>query len=132
MRISDWSSDVCSSDLPVNGIVGYENRARVEIYGAEASGYWNFAENWRTWASFAWAVGRDTEEEEYINSVPALRGILGLGYATVQWGADASVTAAAARADVSNDGFKAPDYTVAALKIGRASSRERVCQSVEI
>jgi len=102
-------------DYPIAGITGYENRARVEIYGAEASGYWNFAEHWRTWASFAWAVGRDTDEDEYVNSVPALRGILGLGYATEAWGADASITAAAARDDVSGGGFEAPSYKVVDL-----------------
>lgn len=97
-------------DYPVNGVVGYQNRAHVEIYGVEASGYWNFAENWRTWGSFAWAVGRDTDEDEYVNSVPAMRGILGVGYATQEWGADASITAAAARKKVSDGGFKAPSY----------------------
>lgn len=99
-------------EYPIAGITGYENRARVEIYGAEFSGYWNFTPNWRGWASAAWAVGRDTREDEHINSIPALRGILGLGYATESWGADASVTAAAARDDVSNGGFKADSYTV--------------------
>ncbi len=102
-------------DYPINGVVGWENRAHVEIYGVEASGYWNFAENWRTWASFAWAVGRDTDEDEYVNSVPAMRGIVGVGYATEQWGADASITAAAARDKVSDGGFKASSYEVVDL-----------------
>ncbi|MET4700811.1 hemoglobin/transferrin/lactoferrin receptor protein [Constrictibacter sp. MBR-5] len=102
-------------DYPIGGVIGYENRARVEIYGAEASGYWNVTEHWRTWASFAWAVGRDTDEDEYVNSIPALRAILGLGYATEAWGADASITAAAARDDVSGGGFEAPSYKVVDL-----------------
>ncbi|SUV85705.1 outer membrane heme receptor [Bordetella pertussis] len=32
------------------GVTGLANRARVRIYGAEASAHWRFAPNWRTWA----------------------------------------------------------------------------------
>ena len=40
------------------GVTGTVNRARVRIYGAEASAHWKFATGWRTWGSLAWAVGR--------------------------------------------------------------------------
>src|SRR5690606_13561393 len=96
------------AEFPVAGVVGYENRARVQIYGAELSGYWNFAPSWRTWGSLAWSHGRDTREDEYINSIPPLRAIVGLGYAAENWGGDVSVTMASARNKVSDGGFKAP------------------------
>ncbi|MFN4087852.1 MAG: TonB-dependent hemoglobin/transferrin/lactoferrin family receptor [Alphaproteobacteria bacterium] len=99
-------------DYPVGGIIGYENRARVRIYGAEAAGHWDFKSGWRVRASVAWAVGRDTKRDEYVNSVPPLRGILGLGYAEAEWGGDVSLTAAAARDDVAGDGFKAQSYGI--------------------
>jgi hemoglobin/transferrin/lactoferrin receptor protein len=36
-------------DYPVGGITGYANIARVQIYGGEVRGEWNFMPNWRTW-----------------------------------------------------------------------------------
>lgn len=97
-------------EYPVGGIIGYENIARVQIYGAELRGEWNFAENWRTWGSVAGAVGRNRDDDTYINSIPALRAILGVGYATEHWGADVSTTLAAGRDKVSAGGFQAPGY----------------------
>ncbi len=99
-------------EYPVGGITGYENIARVQIYGGELRGEWNFASNWRTWASVAYAHGKDTDTDEYLNSIPPLRAILGLGYAQEQWGADVSWLMAAKRDDVSGTGFKAPGYGV--------------------
>ncbi|WP_157019087.1 TonB-dependent hemoglobin/transferrin/lactoferrin family receptor [Mesorhizobium xinjiangense] len=99
-------------EYPIGGVIGYENRDRVQIYGAELSGYWNFAPNWRTWGSFAWSHGKDTDTDEYLNSIPPLRAIVGLGYNTENWGADVSLTMAAARDKVSDGGFKAPGYGI--------------------
>src|SRR3546814_13418938 len=45
MRISDWSSDVCSSDLPVCGIQGaFYNRKTSEEFGAEIVAFKGTAE----------------------------------------------------------------------------------------
>ncbi|AHV92147.1 tonB-dependent hemoglobin/transferrin/lactoferrin receptor family protein [Bordetella holmesii 30539] len=76
------------------GVTGIVNRDRVRIYGAEASAHWKFAPNWRTWGSLAWAVGKDQGTGQYLNSIPALKAVLGLGYARDQWGVDATLTAA--------------------------------------
>ncbi|MGV1870009.1 TonB-dependent hemoglobin/transferrin/lactoferrin family receptor [Agrobacterium rosae] len=97
-------------DFPVGGITGYENLARVRIYGVELAGEWRFADNWRTWGSLAWSHGRDTGTGAYLNSVAPLRAITGLGYATETWGTDVSLTMASARDKVSGTGFKAPGY----------------------
>ncbi|MCD2184293.1 TonB-dependent hemoglobin/transferrin/lactoferrin family receptor [Rhizobium sp. GN54] len=99
-------------EYPVGGIQGYENRDRVRIYGVEFAGEWRFTDNWRTWGSLAWTHGKDTDTDEYINSVAPLRAIVGLGYATETWGSDVSLTAAAARDKVSGSGFEAPGYGV--------------------
>jgi len=99
-------------EYPVDGITGFANLDHVHIYGAELRGEWNFAPNWRTWASFAYSHGKNTDTDEYLNSIPPFRGILGLGYAQEQWGADVSWMIAARRDDVSGTGFRTPGYGV--------------------
>lgn len=99
-----------STEFPIGGVTGYENLDHVRIYGVELSGEWRFADKWRTWGSFAWAHGEDTDTGDYLNSVAPLRAIVGLGYAAETWGSDVSVTMAAARNKVSDGGFKAPGY----------------------
>ncbi|MCJ8148364.1 TonB-dependent hemoglobin/transferrin/lactoferrin family receptor [Shinella sedimenti] len=109
-------------DYPVGGITGYENRNKVRIYGVELGGEWRFHENWRTWGSVAWSHGKDTQKDDYLNSVAPLRAIVGLGYATETWGSDLSLTMASARNKVSRGetsngqvtgkGFEAPGYGI--------------------
>ncbi|MCD1263301.1 hypothetical protein B5M44_03135 [Shinella sumterensis] len=109
-------------DYPVGGITGYENRNKVRIYGVELGGEWRFHENWRTWGSVAWSHGKDTQKDDYLNSVAPLRAIVGLGYATETWGGDLSLSMASARNKVSRGetsngqvtgkGFEAPGYGI--------------------
>jgi len=102
-------------EYPVGGITGYDNISRVRIYGIELSGEWQFHPNWRTWGSFAWSNGRDTQTGAYLNSVAPLRAIVGLGYAAETWGTDVSLAMASKRDKVSEDGFKAPGYGIVDL-----------------
>ncbi|TNM62947.1 TonB-dependent hemoglobin/transferrin/lactoferrin family receptor [Aliirhizobium smilacinae] len=99
-------------EYPVGGVTGYENRNKVHIYGVELGGQWQFQENWRTWGSFAWTYGKDTETGDYLNSVAPRRAILGVGYSTETWGSDLSLTLASAHSKVADDDndFKAPGY----------------------
>lgn len=97
------------------GITAYENRNHVHIYGAELNGHWEFLEHWRLWGSVAYAVGKDTDTHEHLNSIPPLRGILGLGYKTETYGANFSMAAAGKRHRVENpdsDINKTPAYAV--------------------
>ncbi|WP_158259933.1 TonB-dependent hemoglobin/transferrin/lactoferrin family receptor [Phyllobacterium phragmitis] len=97
------------------GITKYVNRGHVQIYGAEAKAHYVFSNGWKTWGGIAFAQGKDTDEDVYLNSIPALKGVLGVGYATETWGADFSMTAAAARNKVENpdsDYNKTPGYTL--------------------
>jgi len=80
----------------------YVNRAKVRITGVEAKGHWVFADNWRSQFGLAYAEGKDSGTGEYLNSVPALKAVLGLGYSSDNWGADAVVTAVAKRDKVEN------------------------------
>ncbi|WP_171963235.1 TonB-dependent receptor [Bordetella trematum] len=103
------------------GVTGTVNRDRVRIYGAEASAHWSFAPGWRSWASLAWAVGKDQSTGRHVNSVPPLKAIVGLGYSREQWGVQAQLTAARQRdrveygASAANPDFRAPGYGVTDL-----------------
>lgn len=99
-------------EFPIGGITGYENLAHVQIYGVEFAGEWRFTDEWRTFGSVAWTHGKDTDTDEWLNSVAPLRAIIGLGYAQETWGSDVSLTAAAARNKVTDGGFQAPGYGV--------------------
>ncbi|WP_442045898.1 TonB-dependent hemoglobin/transferrin/lactoferrin family receptor [Novosphingobium sp. YAF33] len=84
------------------GVFKYVNRAHVRIYGIEASAQWALTENWRVWGSIAYAHGKDTDEDTYLNSIPPLRGIAGFGYSQERFGADLSATVAAKRNKVED------------------------------
>src|SRR3546814_17805671 len=59
MRISDWSSDVCSSDLSWRQFVGYRRWRR-----CGAAGFAGICESQRFEAACAHPVGRDGRSEE--------------------------------------------------------------------
>lgn len=103
------------------GVTGTVNRAKVRIYGAEASAHWKFSPGWRTWGSVAWAVGKDENTGQNLNSVAPLKAIVGVGYGRDVWGVDAMLTTATRRNKVeypnaspgaSNPDFRAPGYGV--------------------
>jgi len=106
------------------GVTGTVNRAKVRIYGAEASAHWKFSPGWRTWGSLAWAVGKDESTGQYLNSVAPLKAVLGVGYSRDVWGVDAMLTTALQRNKVEypdatpearNPDFQAPGYGVVDL-----------------
>ena len=90
------------------GVTGNVNRAKVRIYGAEASAHWKFSPGWRTWGSLAWAVGKDEGTGQYLNSVAPLKAVLGVGYGRDVWGVDAMLTTALRRNKVE---YPAVSYT---------------------
>jgi hemoglobin/transferrin/lactoferrin receptor protein len=104
-------------DYPLGGISGYVNRANVQIWGFEANAGYQFDSGFRTWGSVAYAEGRDTDTDTYLNSVAPLQAILGVGYVDEEWGVDAALRLAAARDNVANPGtdFEAPGYGVVDL-----------------
>ncbi|MBB3931292.1 hemoglobin/transferrin/lactoferrin receptor protein [Kaistia hirudinis] len=93
------------------GVTRYVNLESVNIYGVEARGNWQFAENWKTWGSVAWMVGQDLANGTWLDSVPPVKGIIGLGYFTEDWGSDLLLTAAALDAQTSA-AYNAPAYAV--------------------
>ncbi|WP_200861656.1 TonB-dependent hemoglobin/transferrin/lactoferrin family receptor [Novosphingobium lindaniclasticum] len=84
------------------GVFKYVNRARVRIYGVEASAQWALTDDWRVWGAIAYSQGKDTDQDIHLNSIPPLRGIAGLGYSQERFGADLSATVAAKRNKVED------------------------------
>lgn len=92
----------------------YVNRARVRISGVELKGHWRLDSGWHTNFGFVYTEGKDKDTDEYLNSVPAMKGVIGVGYEQENWGSDLTMTAAAKRNKVekNSDGAVAPGYTV--------------------
>ncbi|ENO84240.1 TonB-dependent hemoglobin/transferrin/lactoferrin family receptor [Thauera linaloolentis] len=99
------------------GVGALGNRDKVRIYGAEAAVHWAFAAHWKLWGSVAWAVGKDRETKQHLNSIAPLTGIVGLGYERSHYGANLLLTAARARNKVEDDAvdLRTPGYGVADL-----------------
>lgn len=101
-----------AADYPM-GVTRTENRARVQIYGAEVAAHWEFVPHWKLWGSVAWANGEDLESNQRLSSVAPITSLLGLSYTRDQYGADLMLRAAASRDKVENAGdFEAPGYGV--------------------
>lgn len=100
-----------SSDFP-QGFTHMANLERVRIYGAEATAHWRFAPDWKLWSSVAWAEGKNTKTNAYLNTVAPINGRFGLSFERTGYGADLIVNAAQQRSKVENEAsdFKAPGY----------------------
>jgi hemoglobin/transferrin/lactoferrin receptor protein len=96
----------------MGGITQTINRANVEIYGAEFTAHYEHESGWHTWGKFGAYVGRDIDDDEHLNSIPAAKAVIGIGYAQEYWGADVILTAAASRDenDVEFDDAATPSY----------------------
>ena len=104
-----------TTDYPY-GVTRTENRAKVQIYGAEVAAHWQLVPHWTLWGSVAWANGEDRETNQRLSSVAPITSLLGLSYERDQYGADLMLRAATARDKVENDGdFEAPGYAVVDL-----------------
>ena len=98
------------------GVTTTINRSRVQIYGAEASSYWQITPRWYGRGAIAWTRGKDLDADTYLNSVAPLKASLALGYETPRWGAETLLNASARHSKVeqSND-FKTPGYSTTDL-----------------
>ncbi len=94
------------------GITDTINRANVEIYGLEITAHYRDTSGWHGWTKFGAYSGEDIDLNEGLNTIPATKVVLGIGYATDFWGLDGIVTAAAARDadDVENANSETPSY----------------------
>src|SRR3546814_18050205 len=110
MRISDWSSDVCSSDLRfTDWEVDYDN---AELSSATA------VRGWETMPTFTGPGGRAARDARKAETAASTR-----------------VEPTASVEGTWNVGVKSPAGTMPTplmLEIGRASGRARVCKYVKI
>lgn len=83
----------------LGGITQTINRANVEIYGAEFTAHYVDESGWHTWGKFGAYVGRDIDEDIHLNSIPAAKAVIDIGYAQEHWGADVIFTAVASRSE---------------------------------
>lgn len=111
------------SQLPAGhypfGVMYADNISKARIYGLEAATEWRPHENWSLRGGLAWAVGKDRQNDTYLNSVAPLKGYAGIAYDSTQWGADVTLNFAAKRNKVRyrhatpeapHPDFRAPGY----------------------
>ncbi|WP_406604420.1 TonB-dependent hemoglobin/transferrin/lactoferrin family receptor [Bartonella gliris] len=92
----------------------YMNRSNVRISGVEARVHWNLNNGFHSNFALAYSQGKDLDKNEYLSSIPALKAVIGVGYATETWGADVVLTSSAKRDEVAKDSDyqKIPGYKV--------------------
>lgn len=91
------------------------NLDRVRIYGFDAEVHRQFDNGFSLNGAVAYAQGEDLDTGEKLGSVPPLKAILGLGYATESWGTDLRLIGVAG-VDVESDAdFKPEGYGLANL-----------------
>lgn len=90
-----------------NGISLYQdqNVGEARIYGVEFVGGWNFAEQWELTGNIAYSRGDNETDDQPLDSVEPLTGVLALGYTSRggRWGADALLTLVDEKTRVSAD-----------------------------
>ncbi|WP_026088252.1 TonB-dependent hemoglobin/transferrin/lactoferrin family receptor [Bartonella rattaustraliani] len=92
----------------------YINRSRVHISGIEAKVHFALYNGIRSNFSLSYAQGKDLDKNEYLNSIPGLEAVIGLGYVQKAWGTDVVLKLAAKRDKVAekSDHQKNPGYKV--------------------
>lgn len=100
-----------AADYPF-GVTQTVNRANVQIYGAEVEAHVRHESGWHGWGQFGAYIGEDMDLNEGLNTIPAAKVVLGVGYEQENWGADVIFTAAAARDedDLENAASATPSY----------------------
>ncbi|WP_455466552.1 TonB-dependent hemoglobin/transferrin/lactoferrin family receptor [Bartonella sp. B39] len=90
----------------------YINRSRVRVFGVETKAHWILNSGFRSNFALAYSQGKDLDKDEYLDSIPPLKAIIGLGYAKATWGTDVVLTLAAKRDRVAKeaDNQKIPGY----------------------
>lgn len=117
-RYSDFLEQTLTSSRDTNGNgvpLEYQvrNVGRVNIYGLEFKGQWQFAPHWQLGGAMAWARGDNKTTGLPQDTVDPFKLTASLGYNAEQWGANAYLTAVARKSRVSDPTyFRAGGYQV--------------------
>ncbi|MBB4076048.1 hemoglobin/transferrin/lactoferrin receptor protein [Bartonella fuyuanensis] len=92
----------------------YMNRSQVRIFGFETKAHLDLKNGFHSNVALAYSKGKDLDKNEYLNSIPPLKTVIGLGYAKEVWGSDIIFTLAAKRDNVAegSDYQKIPGYHI--------------------
>jgi hemoglobin/transferrin/lactoferrin receptor protein len=86
------------------GITQVVNIDNVEIYGGEAAIHYRHESGFRTWGNLGIYHGEDMDTGVGLNTIPAARVQIAVGYEAAHWGSDVIITAAASRDFKSDEG----------------------------
>ena len=115
-RYKNFIDQTNSRDPVYGALTQYQNLDRVHISGLEFSLRKDFSNGFFFHTGGAYAYGEDKENGEYLRSVLPFKGVVGVGYDQVNWGADLSlITAAGMRDDGKAATFDAPGYGIVDL-----------------
>jgi hemoglobin/transferrin/lactoferrin receptor protein len=101
----------CDPIYPQGGVSSYRNIPDARISGVELGAHVRFADFWTARGSLSYIDGRNRTDDVYLDSIPPLTAIVGLGYDRKEWGGEVS-TKLASRRDRVNQGFEAPGYGI--------------------
>src|SRR3546814_1122197 len=118
MRISDWSSDVCSSDLRTLRTLSLEAHAGLDVLDALKRATWHLLD--QRVIAFAVAFGRLDLDGQLVAGFLAEQRLFEAG----------DDVAATMQIDEGLVALRAVDNVALRVEIGRASCRERVGQYV--
>jgi hemoglobin/transferrin/lactoferrin receptor protein len=107
---------------PATGALIFQsvNRDRARIRGVEGELDWLLGERWALRGALAYARGDDTRRDMPLNSVQPARAVLGLRREADRWGAEAVLTAVAAKDRVDTSAgplFEPPGYALIDLLV---------------
>ena len=89
------------------------------MHGAEATAFLYFGENWRMRSSIAYAMGRDQETSQHLDSVDPVNLVNSLRYDSTSgnWGAELFWTVVADKTKVSSDSVTGADGYLSLIHI---------------
>ena len=129
---NSYKDFISSNFIGMSGPVSlYQNQNidDVEIHGAEATAFLYFGENWRMRSSIAYAMGRDQETSQHLDSIDPVNLVNSLRYDSTSgnWGGELFWTVVADKTKVSSDSVTGADGyqvldAVADLRIGDSLS----------
>ncbi len=94
------------------GITEFDNLNRVQISGFEFAAHKRFVNGFNVAGSIAFARGENDETGAYLGSVPPIKAVASVGYATEYWGTDLTFIGVQGVSDKSDATFKAPGYGI--------------------